>query len=68
MASYAELEQLLEEASGRLDHAAKQIRDLGLNPPKNIRRLGDAIVLVAEIRNEVYALRPDLMPEYLRKR
>ena len=67
MASFDELERLLRDASRMLDQAAKQIRDLGLDPDKNVRRIGEAIVLTSEIRNEVYTCRPDLMPEYLRK-
>ena len=68
MASFEELEKLLEDAARLLDQAAKQIRDLDLEPQKNIRRIGEAIILASEIRNEVYGVRPDLTPEYLRKR
>ena len=68
MASFEELEKLLEDASRLLDQAAQQIRELEVEPAKNIRKIGEAIVLASEIRNEVYALRPDLMPDYLRKR
>jgi len=68
MASFDELEKLLETASHLLDASAEQVRDLGLDPQKNIRRIGEAIVLTAEIRTEIYAVRPDLMPDYLRKK
>jgi len=68
MSSFEELEKLLEGASKLLDQAAKQVRDLDLEPQKNILRIGEAIVLASEIRNEVYRLRPDLTPEYMRKR
>jgi hypothetical protein len=68
MASWEELENLLREASNLLDKAAAEILDLGLDPERNVRRIGEAIVLAAEIRNEIYIHRQDLMPEYLRKK
>ena len=68
MASWEELENLLREASNLLDKAAAEILDLGLDPERNVRRIGEAIVLAAEIRNEIYIQRQDLMPEYLRKK
>lgn len=67
MASFEELEKLLEDASRLLDQAAKQIRDLDLEPQKNIRRIGEAVVLVSEIRSQIYRVLPELMPGYLRK-
>ena len=67
MASLDELENLLKEASGLLDKAAVEIRDLGLEPEKNVRRV-EAIVLASEIRAEIYNRRPDLTPEYFKKK
>ena len=40
MASFDELENLLKKASLLLDKAAIEIRDLGLEPEKNVRGLG----------------------------
>ena len=40
------------------------LRDLGLEPEKNVRRIGEALVLVSEIRNEIYNRRPDLIPPH----
>ena len=68
MASLDELENLLKEASRLLDKAAAEIRDIGLEPEKNVRRIGEAIVLASEIRNEIYNRRPDLIPEYFKKK
>lgn len=68
MASLAELESTLADVSGELDGAAKQIRDLDLKPSENIRRVGEAIVLLAEIREDIYECRPDLAPAHLKKR
>ena len=68
MASLDDLENLLDEASRLLDKAAGQIRDLGLDPEKNVRKIGEAIVSASEIRNEIYSRRPDLIPEYFKKK
>jgi hypothetical protein len=68
VASLDELENLLKEASRLLDKAAAEIRDIGLEPEKNVRRIGEAIVLASEIRNEIYNRRPDLIPEYFKKK
>ena len=67
MASFDALENLLDQASKLLDKAADQIRDLELNPQRNVRRIGEAIVLASEIRNEMYERRPDLKPDYLKQ-
>ena len=68
MASLDELENLLKKASRLLDKAAAEIRDTGLEPEKNVRRIAEAIVLASEIRNEFYNRRPDLIPEYFKKK
>ena len=68
MASLDELENLLKKASRLLDKAAAEIRDTGLEPEKNVRRITEAIVLASEIRNEFYNRRPDLIPEYFKKK
>lgn len=66
IASIDDLEKVLKEATHRLDNCAAAIRDLRLDPETNVRRVGEAIVLVSEIRNEIYKQRPDLMPEDLK--
>ena len=68
MASFDGLEQLLETASRLLDRSAEHVRDLGLDPQKNLRRIGEAIVFASEVRGDICAVRPDLMPDYLRKK
>jgi hypothetical protein len=40
VASLDELENLLKEASRLLDKAAAEIRDIVLEPQKNVRRIG----------------------------
>ena len=67
MASYEEIERLLEDASRLLDAAARQLRDIQLDPKGNVRRIAEALTLVSEIRSQVYVKRPDLKPAYLKK-
>jgi hypothetical protein len=43
-----------------LDKAAGQIRDLGLEPEKNVCKIGEAIASASDIRNEIYSRRPGL--------
>lgn len=68
MASFEHLERLLTRAGRLLDEAASEIRDLRLNSSKNIRKIGEALANVAEIRLEIYKRRPDLCPEHLKKK
>lgn len=68
MASLDELNAQLQRAVDLLDGAAGMIRDLGLDPQVNIRRIGEALASVFEIRQEIYHRRPDLVPEWLRPR
>ncbi len=67
MASLDSLNDLLTEAARLLDEASSQVRDLQLNPEQNIRKIGEALANISEVRLQVYAQRPDLAPEYLKK-
>ena len=64
--SFDDLERILKEVTHRLDNCAAAIRDLRLDTESNVRRVGEAIFLISEIRNEIYRQRPDLMPEDLK--
>lgn len=67
MATIDELHELLRKAATTLDDAARQIRDIPMEPPKeNIRRIGKALGKIHDIEREIYRLCPDLMPEELR--
>jgi hypothetical protein len=65
--SYDELNDLLDQAGKLLDQSAARVRDLDLDPSANIRRLGEAVMLAFEVRLAIFALRPDLQPDYLKK-
>lgn len=61
-----EIDRRLTRAARLLDCAASKIRDAKLDPKRNVRRLGEALVLVFEIQHEIYRKRPDLMPQFLK--
>lgn len=62
--SHEVLNKILTDAALSLDSAAHMVRDLKLSPETNIKKLGQALVDVFEIQNEIYALRPDLKPGF----
>ena len=61
------LNALLSEAAKLLDQSAGQIRDTGLNPEENIRKIAYALAEIFEVRSQIFQLRPDLTPDYLKK-
>ena len=65
--SYESLDQLLTAAASQLDDAAGLIRDLDLAPDSNITKVGESLVNIFEIQHEIYAIRPDLRPDFLQK-
>jgi hypothetical protein len=65
--SYESLNELLAEAALKLDRAANAVRDLNLSPENNIRKIGEALANVFEIQHQIYALRPDLKPDFLKE-
>jgi hypothetical protein len=64
---YESLNELLNEAASKLDRAANMVRDLNLSPENNIRKIGEALANVYEIQHQIYALRPDLKPDFLKE-
>ena len=67
-ASLESLEALLRVAAQNLDLSASMIRDLGLSPDKNIRKVGEALASIFEIQHEIYEIRPELKPDYLKRK
>jgi len=61
------LNALLSEAAKLLDQSAGQIRDTGLNPEANVRKIAEALAEIFEVRMQIFQLRPDLTPDYLKK-
>jgi len=58
--SYESLDKLLTAAASQLNDAAGLIRDLDLAPDSNIKKVGESLVNIFEIQQEIYAVRPDL--------
>jgi hypothetical protein len=58
---------LLAEASRTRDRAASELRDLGLDPEMQLRRIAEALVKISEIRSAISDIRPDLTPDYVRR-
>jgi hypothetical protein len=65
--SLERLNRQLAMSSRMLDDCAGLIRDLELNPKENIRRIGEALVLIFDVQDQIYEQRPDLTPEHLKK-
>jgi hypothetical protein len=65
MDKLATLHHQLRVAAGLLDSAASLVRDVPLEPTsEHIQRIGEALVSLAEIRQAVGKVRPDLGPSY----
>lgn len=67
MASLDRLHQLLTESARLLDEAATEIHNAQFDSERNIRKIGEALAKLSEIRLEIYKQRPDLTPENLKK-
>ena len=65
--SYDSLDELLTMAASKLDAAASMIRDLSFSSEANVRKLGEALVNIYEIQHNIYKVRPDLRPDFLKK-
>ncbi len=61
------LDARLRQATRLLDICATSIVDLKLGPEKGLRRIAEAMLEVFDIQNEIYKLRPDLMPDFLKE-
>lgn len=64
MATIEEINKLLGSCAAELDRCARLIRDAELGPVKeNMHRIGHALYNIYEIQNEIYKLKPELMPK-----
>jgi hypothetical protein len=59
------LDEMLRSAASTLDAAAAVIRDLDLAPERNVKKIGETLINIFEIQHEIYAIRPDLRPDFL---
>jgi hypothetical protein len=67
MASIESIDKMLSDAASLLNTAAIEIRDADLNKKENIQCIGTALTYIFEIQHEIYAIRPDLKPEFLKE-
>jgi len=56
----------LIEASNLLDRAAQEMREGTGMPIEQVSKIGAAMAEVMLVRHQIYILRPDLMPGYLK--
>ncbi|MBL8382814.1 MAG: hypothetical protein JNM90_07065 [Burkholderiales bacterium] len=66
MAKLDDIHAKLIEASRLLDEAARDMREGTGMPPEQVAKIGSAMAEVMLVRHQIYVLRPDLMPGYLR--
>ncbi len=66
MAKLDSIHTKLLQAASLLDEAARDMRDGTRMPPEYIAKIGAAMAEVMMVRHQIYVLRPDLMPAYLR--
>jgi hypothetical protein len=56
----------LTNAAKMLNGCTSVIRKLDLQPRANVRHIGEALVAIFEIQNDIYRRSPDLTPDYLK--
>ena len=66
MAKLDNIHAKLIEASRLLDQAAQEMRDGTGMPAEQVGKIGTAMAEVMLVRHQIYLLRPDLMPGYLK--
>ena len=66
MAKLDQIHGKLLQAASLLDEAAREMRDGTGMPPEYVAKIGAAMAEVMMVRHQIYVLRPDLMPSYLR--
>jgi hypothetical protein len=66
MAKLDNIHNRLLEASKLLDETASEMRDGSGMPAEQIARVGSAMAELMMVRHQIYVLRPDLMPAYLK--
>jgi hypothetical protein len=63
----ARINRNLAKAAELLNSAAGDLRDAGLSPRDNIRKIGSALVDVYEVQHQIYRREPTLAPAFLVK-
>ena len=66
MARLDNIHAKLIDASKLLDEAAREMRDGTEMAPDQVAKIGTAIAELMLVRHQIYMVRPDLMPGYLK--
>ncbi len=66
MAKLDNIHRKLIDAAQLLDEAAHEMREGTGMPPEQVAKIGAAMAEVMLVRHQIYVLRPDLMPGYLK--
>ena len=66
MAKLDNIHAKLIDAARLLDEAAREMRDGTGMPVEQVAKIGAAMAEVMLVRHQIYILRPDLMPGYLK--
>ncbi|MCL5879076.1 MAG: hypothetical protein M1428_04690 [Deltaproteobacteria bacterium] len=61
-----ELNEKLTRASKLLNESATLIRDLDFYKETNIRKIGEALVIIFDVTHQIYKDHPELAPEFLK--
>jgi len=61
--SLESLDRKLKEAFAALGGCGELIVELDLQPDPNVRKIGQVIVMLTEINQQVWNVRPDLTPD-----
>ena len=64
--SLEELEGLLKEVGDKLNKSAYIVRQLNFEEQLNLKRIGLALGKIYDVQNEIYSVKPELRPEYLK--
>lgn len=64
--SLEELETLLIEVGTKLNQSAYLVRKLKFSEEKNIKNIGLALGKIYDIQEEIYSVKPELKPEFLK--
>ena len=68
MNKLSELDHVLGESLENANHAAKLVREINaLDTKTNLRDLGQAIGVLWEIRERIYAIAPELKPDFVQE-
>ena len=67
MSSFESINRDLTEATSLLNSVANEIRNIDFNKKENLQRIGTALTYIYEIQHDIYAVKPDLKPEFLKE-